>query len=126
MIISSSIIYHYRYVVNGRLGQQPLCIVQLNFNGSNTFGTMIICTRRGLFEPVCGNHSARAGGIIGTSFRFSLNIKVCHVFSLESPHRGDSNEYTQYTIFNVKKIHPNCPKSAAMGFFPRNSRTSSK
>ena len=32
-----------------------------------------------------------------------LNMKVCCVFSLESPHRGDSNEYTQYTIFNVKK-----------------------
>ena len=32
-----------------------------------------------------------------------LNTKVCCVFSLESPHRGDSNEYTQYTIFNEKK-----------------------
>ena len=29
------------------------------------------------------------------------------MFSLESPHRGDSNEYTQYTIFNMnKKKHP--------------------
>ena len=25
------------------------------------------------------------------------------MFSLESPHRGDSNVYTQYTIFNKKK-----------------------
>ena len=25
------------------------------------------------------------------------------MFSIESPHRGDSNEYTQYTIFNIKK-----------------------
>ena len=24
------------------------------------------------------------------------------MFLLESPHRGDSNEYTQYTIFNIK------------------------
>ena len=23
------------------------------------------------------------------------------MFSLESPHRGDSNEYTQYNIFNI-------------------------
>ena len=39
------------------------------------------------------------------------------MFSLESPHQGDSNEYTQYTIFNVKKkITLNYPKSAAMGF----------
>ena len=39
------------------------------------------------------------------------------MFSLESPRRGDSNEYTQYTIFNIKKkITLNYPKSAAMGF----------
>ena len=40
------------------------------------------------------------------------------MFSLESPHRGVSNEYSQYTIFNIKKkITLNYPKSAAMGFF---------
>ena len=39
------------------------------------------------------------------------------MFSLESPHRGDSNEYTQYTIFNIKKKIPlNYPNSAVMGF----------
>ena len=39
------------------------------------------------------------------------------MFLLESPHRGDSNEYTQYTIFNVKKKKTsNYPKSATMGF----------
>ena len=39
------------------------------------------------------------------------------MFSLESPHRGDSNVYTQYTIFNVKsKITLIYPKSVAMGF----------
>ena len=25
------------------------------------------------------------------------------MFTLESPHRGDSNEYTQYTIININK-----------------------
>ena len=36
---------------------------------------------------------------------------------IESPHRDDSNEYTQYTIFNVKKkITLNYPKFAAIGF----------
>ena len=46
-----------------------------------------------------------------------FNMKVCCVFSLESPHRGDSNEYTQHTIINIKrKITLNHPKSAAMGF----------
>ena len=39
------------------------------------------------------------------------------MFSLELPHRGDSNEYTQYTIFNIKmKITLNYSKSAAIGF----------
>ena len=50
-------------------------------------------------------------------FSILFNMKVYCVFSLESPHRGDSNEYTQYTIFNIKKkVALNYPKSAAMGF----------
>ena len=36
---------------------------------------------------------------------------------LESPHRGDSNEFTQYTIFNIKKkMTLNYPKFTAVGF----------
>ena len=34
-------------------------------------------------------------------FSIFFNMKVCCVFSLGSPYRGDSNEYTQYTIFNI-------------------------
>ena len=42
------------------------------------------------------------------------------MFLLESPHRGDSNENKQYTIFNVNKMNTlNYPKSAAMGFFSK-------
>ena len=42
------------------------------------------------------------------------------MFSLESPHRGDSNENTVYTIFNVNKMYTlNYPKSAAMVFFSK-------
>ena len=37
------------------------------------------------------------------------------MFSLESPHRGDSNEYTQYTIFNIKK--ENLPKLFQIGSY---------
>ena len=56
-----------------------------------------------------------------------FNLMVYCVFSLESPPRGDSNGYTQYTIFTMKKKNSiNCPKSTAMGFFPRDSRTSLK
>ena len=47
------------------------------------------------------------------------------MFSLESPHRGGSNENTHYTIFNIKKkITLNYPKSAAIGFFQRDPSTS--
>ena len=47
-------------------------------------------------------------------------MKVCCVFSLESPRRGDSNEVTQHTIFNImKKITLNYVKSATMGFFSK-------
>ena len=45
---------------------------QSNFNGSNTFGTMKISSRQGLFEPMRVDYSARSGGIIGIIFRFSL------------------------------------------------------
>ena len=42
------------------------------------------------------------------------------MFILESPHRGDSNEYTQHTIFNMNKKNTlNYPKSAALGFFSK-------
>ena len=38
------------------------------------------------------NHRARSGGVIGIAFQIFFNMKVCCVFSLELPHRGDSNE----------------------------------
>ena len=36
-------------------------------------------------------------------FPIFFTMKVYCVFTLESPHRGDSNEYTQYTIVQYKK-----------------------
>ena len=57
----------------------------------------------------------------------SYRMKVYCVFSLESPHCGDSNEYTKYTIFSIKKKFTlNYPMYAAMGFFRRDSGTSLK
>ena len=40
------------------------------------------------------------------------------MYSLEWPHQGDSNEFTQHTILNFlkKKIILNYPKSAARNF----------
>ena len=57
------------------------------------------------------NHSARSGGIIGIFFSIFFNRKVCCVFSLDSPHLGDSNEYIQHTSINkIKKITLNNSK----------------
>ena len=74
---------------------------------------------KGKFVLMSVNHSAWSGGIIRIAFFIFFNMKICCVFSLESPHRGDSNVYTQYTIFIIimKKIALDYPKSAAMGFF---------
>ena len=52
------------------------------------------------------------------------------MFSFESPHHGDSNEYKQHTIINIKKKitlnYPKYNKSAAVDSFPRDSRMSTK
>ena len=53
-------------------------------------------------------------------FSIFYDMRVYSILSLESYHRGDSNKYTQYTIFNVKKkITLNYPKSVAMFLYPR-------
>ena len=54
-------------------------------------------------------------------FSIFLNLNVCCVLSLESPHRGDSNENTQYTFFNIKKKenHPKLSPIFSYGIFPK-------
>ena len=60
-------------------------------------------------------------------FSIFFNMKVYCLFSLESPQRGDSNEYRNIPFLHIKmKIIFNYVKSATMGFVPRDSRTSSK
>ena len=49
-------------------------------------------------------------------FSIFFDMKVYCVFSLESPHRGDSNENTKYTIFNIKKKENN-PKLSQWDLF---------
>ena len=42
------------------------------------------------------------------------------MFSLEPPHRGDSNKYTQFTIFNMnKKKHPELYRICSYGIFSK-------
>ena len=84
---------------------------------------MKICSRQGKFGLMSIKHSATSGGIIGILFLIFYNLKVFCVFSLESPHWGDSNEYTQHTIINIKKkIILNYPKYnnvCSYGTFPQ-------
>ena len=58
------------------------------------------------------DNSGRSGDIIRISLIF-YNMKVYCVFTLESPHGGDSNEYTQYTVFSINK--QNHTKFSAIG-----------
>ena len=49
------------------------------------------------------------------------------MFSLESPHRGGSNEYTQYTIFNKNtENHPKLSQICSYEIFPKGLKKSSK
>ena len=51
-----------------------------------------------------------------------FNMKVYSVFSLESPHQGDSSEYTQHVIQYKKENHPKLSQICSYGFFvPRDS-----
>ena len=53
------------------------------------------------------------------SLSFS-DMKVCCMFSFDSPHRGDSNEYTQYTLSIYERkspeVIPDTIMSSAMVF----------
>ena len=89
---------------------------------------MKIYSRQRYFKLISANHSARSGGITDNRdvfwifFNMQLycvfSLPVYSKFSLETPHRGDSNEYKQYTIFSIKKkITLNYPITAAGMFF---------
>ena len=49
-------------------------------------------------------------------------MKVYCVLLLELPHRGDSYEYTKYTIFSIKKIHPKLSQICNDGIFPQGTQ----
>ena len=72
-----------------------------NFNGSNTFGTMKFSSRQGKFELMSVDYSARSDSIIGIIFWIFFSMKARCVFSVESPQRGDSNEFTQHAIIHI-------------------------
>ena len=65
-------------------------LIQYNLNGSNTDGSFTL-----LFQSL-QNSSNSSGKQIDNDFSLFNHETVGCVYSLESPHRGDSNEYTIY------------------------------
>ena len=64
--------------------------IQSNLDGSNTDGSFTMANLNKVI-PIARKQ------IFREIFLFYHKI-VCYVYSLESPHQGDSNEYTQHTI----------------------------
>ena len=74
--------------------------IQYNLNGSNTDGSFTVDDSNSLFSPYKILPIAQENNYL------MIFLIVCCVYSLESPHRGDSNEYTQHTIL-VQKLEKN-------------------
>ena len=76
--------------------------IQSNLKSSNTDGSFTMVNSNSFLSPYDILPLAQENKKLREIFLFYHEI-VCCVFSLESPHRGDSNEYTQHTII-VKEI----------------------
>ena len=77
---------------------------QPNLNSSNDDGSFTTANSFS-FESLHNSSASSRKQIFREIFLFYHGI-VCCVYSLESPHRGDSNEYTQHTII-VNEIKKN-------------------
>ena len=75
------------------------CSLQYNLNGSNTDGSFTVDDSN-FFQSLQNSSNSSKKKIFRDFFSYFLFHRgiVCCVYSLESPHRGDSNEYTQHTI----------------------------
>ena len=69
-------------------------IIQSNLDSSNTYGLFTMANSNSFLSP--SSDSSRKQ-IFRKIVLFYREI-VCCVYTLESPHRGDSNDYTQHTI----------------------------
>ena len=70
--------------------------IQCNLSGSNTDGSFTMDDSNSFFSPYKIPPIAQENKYLGIFFLF-YHGTVCFVYSLESPHRGDSNEYTHHT-----------------------------
>ena len=80
--------------------------VQSNLNSSNTDGSFTMANSNSFLSPYEILPIAQEYKYLAI-FHFYNDI-VCCVYSLESPHRGDSNECTQHTII-VQKMEKKNP-----------------
>ena len=71
-------------------------IIQYNLNGSNTDGSFTVDDSNS-FQSLQNSFNSSRKQIFRDFVSFYHGI-VCCVYSLELPHRGNSNEYTQHTI----------------------------
>ena len=71
--------------------------VQSNLNSSNTDRSFTIANSNSFLSPYVILPITQENKYLRIFFLIS-NENVCCVYSLESPHRGDSNEYTQHNI----------------------------
>ena len=71
--------------------------LQSNLNSSNTDGSFAMDNSNSFLSPYEILAIAQEKQLFREIFSFHYGM-VCCVYSLESPHWGDSNEYTQYTV----------------------------
>ena len=94
---TDSIYYKHQYDRQSVLFSE----IQYNLNGSNTDGSFTVDDSNSFFSLYKILPIAQENKYLGIFFLFYYGL-VCCVYSLESPHRGDSNEYTQHTIIVLK------------------------
>ena len=67
-------------------------IMRSNFDGSNAFGPMKICSRLGKFEPMRVDYRARSRSILWSSFHFFFQNKstcmLCVLIRIASSRRS--------------------------------------
>ena len=83
------------YIKVGFMGVK--IIYSVTAYGSNTDGPFTVDGSNSFFSPYKILPIAQENKYLAMFFLFYHGI-VCCVYSSESPHQGDSNEYTQHTI----------------------------
>ena len=75
-----------------------MLFIQYNLNGSNMDDSFTVDDSNSFFSPYKILPIAQENKYLGFFFFLFYHGIVCCVYSLELPHQGNSNEYTQHTI----------------------------